>query len=164
MEPTALEDCDNTCKGSELEPESIALILPDRGITDKMAEMFKALGDPTRVRLIYALSQQELCVHDLSVILDMGQSAISHQLRYLRNLRIVKRRKEGKTVFYSLNDAHVEQIFLQTHEHVRHEYLVAKKEGLQQPLNGFWESLFLLCRRVPTIHYGLRTQLTLFAQ
>lgn len=121
MEPTAIENCDNTCMGSELEPESITLILPDRDITDKMAEMFKALGDPTRVRLIYALSQKELCVHDLSVILDMGQSAISHQLRYLRNLRIVKRRKEGKTVFYSLNDAHVEQIFLQTHEHVRHE-------------------------------------------
>jgi len=57
MEPTALEDCDNTCKGSELEPESIALILPDRGITDKMAEMFKALGDPTRLRLSYSLSQ-----------------------------------------------------------------------------------------------------------
>ncbi|MNJ05690.1 HTH-type transcriptional repressor CzrA [compost metagenome] len=51
----------------------------------------------------------------------MGQSAVSHQLRYLRNLRIVKRRKEGKTVFYSLSDAHVEQIVLQTFEHIRHE-------------------------------------------
>ncbi|WP_150275408.1 ArsR/SmtB family transcription factor [Paenibacillus tepidiphilus] len=121
MEPAALEDCDNTCNGSELGPDSAALILPERSTTDKMAEMFKALGDPTRVRLIYALSQRELCVHDLSSILDMGQSAVSHQLRYLRNLRIVKRRKEGKTVYYSLNDAHVEQIFLQTHEHIRHE-------------------------------------------
>jgi ArsR family transcriptional regulator, lead/cadmium/zinc/bismuth-responsive transcriptional repressor len=121
MEPAALEECDNTCNGSEAELESVKLILPDRGTTDKMAEMFKALGDPTRVRLIYALSRRELCVHDLSVVLDMGQSAVSHQLRYLRNLRIVKRRKEGKTVYYSLNDAHVEQIFLQTHEHISHE-------------------------------------------
>lgn len=61
MEPEALEECDNTCNGSELEPESMALILPDRGTTDKMAEMFKALGDPTRVRLIYALSQRAVC-------------------------------------------------------------------------------------------------------
>ncbi|WP_379128097.1 ArsR/SmtB family transcription factor [Paenibacillus sp. sgz500958] len=121
MEPVALEECDNTCEGSEQELESLKLVLPDPGTTDKMAEMFKALGDPTRVRLIYALSQRELCVHDLSTLLDMGQSAVSHQLRYLRNLRIVKRRKEGKTVYYSLNDAHVEQIFLQTHQHISHE-------------------------------------------
>ncbi|AHV95265.1 winged helix-turn-helix transcriptional regulator [Paenibacillus sp. 7124] len=121
MKPAAIEECDNTCNGSETSLEHIRLTLPERTTTDKMAELFKALGDPTRVRLIYALSRQELCVHDLSTILDMGQSAVSHQLRYLRNLRIVKRRKEGKTVYYSLNDAHVEQIFLQTHEHIRHE-------------------------------------------
>ncbi|KAA9000985.1 helix-turn-helix transcriptional regulator [Paenibacillus spiritus] len=121
MTKPAVTECDTTCGGTEPDPEHLRLTLPEREITDKMAEMFKALGDPTRVRLIYALSRRELCVHDLSVILEMGQSAVSHQLRYLRNLRIVKRRKEGKTVFYSLNDAHVEQIFLQTHEHIRHE-------------------------------------------
>ncbi|MBY9080040.1 winged helix-turn-helix transcriptional regulator [Paenibacillus sp. HN-1] len=121
MKPAAIEECDNTCSGSEISLGDIRSAMPERSTTDKMAELFKALGDPTRVRMIYALSRQELCVHDLSAILDMGQSAVSHQLRYLRNLRIVKRRKEGKTVFYSLNDAHVEQIMLQTHEHIRHE-------------------------------------------
>src|SRR5690606_37434707 len=89
--------------------------------TFEMAETFKALGDPTRIKIIYALLNRELCVHDICVILDMGQSAVSHQLRYLRNLRIVKRRKEGKTVFYSLDDSHIETIFLQTLQHIIHE-------------------------------------------
>ncbi len=70
---------------------------------------------------ISALIGCERCVHDLTVILDMGQSAVSHQLRYLRNLRIVKRRKEGKTVYYSLDDDHIEQIFLQTVRHLEHK-------------------------------------------
>lgn len=86
----------------------------------QMADIFKAIGDPTRTKLIYALLEKELCVHDLSVLLEMGQSAISHQLRYLRNLRIVKRRKAGKTVFYSLDDVHIEQIFVQTLQHLKH--------------------------------------------
>ncbi|MNP21558.1 hypothetical protein D3C76_1141810 [compost metagenome] len=85
-----------------------------------MADWFKAFSDPTRLRIIDALLQKELCVHDLTVLLDMGQSAISHQLRSLRNMRIVKRRKEGKTVYYSLDDAHIEQIFLQTLQHIKH--------------------------------------------
>ncbi|MNI97159.1 Transcriptional repressor SmtB [compost metagenome] len=64
--------------------------------------------------------QKELCVHDLTVVLEMGQSAVSHQLRGLRNMRIVKRRKQGKTVYYSLDDTHIEQIFLQTLQHIGH--------------------------------------------
>jgi DNA-binding transcriptional ArsR family regulator len=89
--------------------------------TAALSEIFKALGDPTRIRIIYALVQKELCVHDLTLVLAMGQSAVSHQLRYLRNLRIVKRRKAGKTVFYSLDDHHIEQIFTQTLQHIKHE-------------------------------------------
>jgi len=85
-----------------------------------LAELFKALGDPTRVKIISLLIGRELCVHDLTVYLQMGQSAVSHQLRYLRNMRIVKRRKEGKTVFYSLDDDHIEQIFKQTLKHLEH--------------------------------------------
>ncbi|WP_310551129.1 ArsR/SmtB family transcription factor [Paenibacillus glufosinatiresistens] len=87
----------------------------------QMADWFKAFSDPTRIKIVDALLQRELCVNDLSVIIDMGQSAVSHQLRLLRNMRIVKRRKEGKTVFYSLHDTHVEQIFQQTLQHLRHE-------------------------------------------
>lgn len=85
-----------------------------------MAELFKALGDPTRVKLIYALVDQELCVHDLCVVLNMAQSAVSHQLRYLRNVRMVKRRKAGKTVYYSLDDEHVKEVFVQTLKHLEH--------------------------------------------
>ncbi|MGG1651035.1 ArsR/SmtB family transcription factor [Paenibacillus sp. NRS-1783] len=113
-------DCESACHGSDKEIEHIKSSLVEDSIAYKMSELFKALGDPTRIKLIYALAQKELCVHDLTQVLNMGQSAVSHQLRYLRNLRIVKRRKEGKTVFYSLDDNHVEQIFLQTHQHISH--------------------------------------------
>ena len=85
-----------------------------------IAEIFKALGDPTRVKIIYFLLSQELCVHDLGARIGMEQSAVSHQLRYLRDLHIVKRRKEGKTVYYSLDDEHIEQIFVQTMGHLTH--------------------------------------------
>ncbi|WP_397341236.1 ArsR/SmtB family transcription factor [Paenibacillus qinlingensis] len=86
-----------------------------------IAEIFKALGDPTRVKIIYFLLNKELCVHDLGLRIGMEQSAVSHQLRYLRDLHIVKRRKEGKTVYYSLDDEHIEQIFVQTMGHLGHD-------------------------------------------
>jgi DNA-binding transcriptional ArsR family regulator len=113
-------DCEQDCRGTmERENE------PHQTVTDEqaaeLAELFKALGDPTRVKIISALIGRERCVHDLTVLLHMGQSAVSHQLRYLRNLRIVKRRKEGKTVYYSLDDDHIEQIFSQTLKHLEHK-------------------------------------------
>lgn len=114
--------CDDMCEGTAA--GQVALIkeqMISESTAASLADVFKALGDPTRVKIIYALVQNELCVHDLTIALDMGQSAISHQLRYLRNLRIVKRRKDGKTVFYSLDDEHIEQIFVQTLQHIRHE-------------------------------------------
>lgn len=121
MEPIIQEECEETCQGTDQERESLKASLIDQTSAEQMAQLFKVLGDPTRIKLIYALAHKELCVHDLSYILDMGQSAVSHQLRNLRNLRIVKRRKVGKTVYYSLEDEHVEQIFLQTHEHITHK-------------------------------------------
>ncbi|MGF6358318.1 DNA-binding transcriptional ArsR family regulator [Paenibacillus sp. 4624] len=116
----ASHDCDDACLGTEADVQTIRTSLIDRETSSEMADWFKAFSDPTRLRIIDALLQKELCVHDLTVLLDMGQSAISHQLRSLRNMRIVKRRKEGKTVFYSLDDAHIEQIFLQTLQHIKH--------------------------------------------
>ncbi|WP_145336624.1 metalloregulator ArsR/SmtB family transcription factor [Paenibacillus xylanexedens] len=116
----APHDCDDACLGTETDVQTIRTSLIDRETSSEMADWFKAFSDPTRLRIIDALLQKELCVHDLTVLLDMGQSAISHQLRSLRNMRIVKRRKEGKTVFYSLDDAHIEQIFLQTLQHIKH--------------------------------------------
>lgn len=120
MEHTALDECDDTCHGADSGMDSIRNAIAEDRIAGKIAELFKALGDPTRVKILLALSQQELCVHDLTNVLDMNQSAVSHQLRYLRNLHIVKRRKSGKTVYYSLEDTHVEQIFLQTYQHIIH--------------------------------------------
>lgn len=115
------ETCNEKCNGSST---GDIPAIKDKMISEKaaieLADLFKALGDPTRIKIIYALLQKELCVHDLTEILDMGQSAVSHQLRYLRNLRIVKRRKEGKTVFYSLDDQHIETIFIQTLQHMNH--------------------------------------------
>jgi DNA-binding transcriptional ArsR family regulator len=83
-----------------------------------LSDVFKALGDNTRVRILYALSKEELCVCDISAVLDMSLSAVSHQLRILRNQKIVKNRKEGKIVYYSLNDVHIVQLIKMGHEHV----------------------------------------------
>ncbi|MDQ0173123.1 ArsR/SmtB family transcription factor [Paenibacillus tundrae] len=116
----AVSECDVACSGTEADVQAIRTSLIDRETSSEMADWFKAFSDPTRLRIIDALLQKELCVHDLTVLLDMGQSAISHQLRSLRNMRIVKRRKEGKTVYYSLDDTHIEQIFLQTLQHIKH--------------------------------------------
>lgn len=116
-----VEECDATCSGSDTSLDKIKNSLLDKTTSVQMADWFKTFSDPTRLRIIDALLQRELCVHDLTVLLDMGQSAISHQLRSLRNMRIVKRRKEGKTVYYSLDDGHIEQIFIQTLQHIKHE-------------------------------------------
>ncbi|CAH1197645.1 Transcriptional repressor SmtB [Paenibacillus plantiphilus] len=115
------ESCDETCSGTEANLRLIQEKLISELAAVHMADLFKALGDPTRIKIIHTLLQSELCVHDLTQVLDMGQSAVSHQLRLLRNLRIVKRRKVGKTVYYSLDDDHVEQIFVQTLQHLKHD-------------------------------------------
>ncbi len=95
-------------------------ILSDDTILD-LSEIFKALGDPTRLKIIFVLSKGSLCVCDIAELLNMSQSAISHQLRVLRNLRLVKYRKEGKLAIYSLDDDHVLQLFNQGLEHISHE-------------------------------------------
>ncbi|WP_054648814.1 ArsR/SmtB family transcription factor [Salidesulfovibrio brasiliensis] len=86
-----------------------------------MAELFKALGDYTRVRILHALSVSELCVCALAEVLEMSQSAISHQLRLLRAARLVRYRKEGKNVFYALDDEHVEMLLKQGFAHISEE-------------------------------------------
>jgi len=86
----------------------------------RLAEIFKVLGEPTRMRIIDALSHNELCVCDLADLLGMSSSAISHHLRVLRNTRLVKYRKDGKSVIYSLDDEHIVQLFQQGLEHVEH--------------------------------------------
>lgn len=84
-----------------------------------LAETFKVLSDPTRVKILYALSQGELCVCDLSALLGMRESAVSHHLRLLRALKLVKYRKEGRIAYYSLDDEHIARLLRQGLEHVR---------------------------------------------
>ena len=120
MEHVTQDTCDETCSGTETDLQSVKNAMIGEDTILALSEIFKALGDPTRVRIINALMQRELCVHDLTVVLEMGQSAVSHQLRVLRNMRIVKRRKVGKTVYYSLDDSHIEQIITETIRHIQH--------------------------------------------
>lgn len=86
-----------------------------------LAELFKALGDYTRVRILFALSVGELCVCALAEVLEMSQSAISHQLRLLRAAKLVRYRKEGKNVFYALDDNHVRNLVAQGLDHIKEE-------------------------------------------
>lgn len=85
----------------------------------RLADLFKVFGDPTRIRILYALSGGELCVCDIAELLKMTQSAISHQLRILKQSALVKFRRDGKTVYYSLADAHVATILAQGLDHVQ---------------------------------------------
>lgn len=84
----------------------------------QLADLFKVFGDPTRIRILSVLSKQELCVQDIAYALSMTQSAISHQLRILKQSALVKFRREGKTIYYSLADDHVATIMAQGLEHV----------------------------------------------
>ena len=85
----------------------------------RVAQTFKALSDFTRAKIIFALYKEELCVCELAAILNMSQSAVSHQLRVLRNLNLVRYRKDGRVVYYSLNDEHIENLFEECLRHVR---------------------------------------------
>lgn len=97
------------------------MALVDGPTATRLAQIFASLSDPTRVRMISALNERELCVCDLATVLGMTQSAVSHQLRVLRNLNLVRYRKEGRSVYYTLEDEHVRQLFERGLEHIRHE-------------------------------------------
>jgi DNA-binding transcriptional ArsR family regulator len=90
------------------------------GIYGDVSEIFRVLGDGTRVRVLDAISREELCVCDISAVLGMSPSAVSHHLRTLRNMRLVRHRRVGKKVYYSLGDRHVTVLLSQALDHVRH--------------------------------------------
>jgi len=94
-----------------------------------LAETFKLLGDTTRVRILDALSRMELCVQDLADLLGLTQSAVSHQLRLLRSLRVVRTRRDGRQIFYALDDDHIVRLFEQGLEHVEERAPAAKRGG-----------------------------------
>ena len=95
--------------------------MPDEEKLYDLAELFKVFGDSTRIKIIWALFEAEMCVCDIAYLLNMSHSAISHQLRVLKQARLVKRRKAGKMVYYSLDDEHVSLIFKQGLNHINHD-------------------------------------------
>ncbi len=92
--------------------------MPEETLLYDLAELFKIFGDSTRIKILYVLFESEMCVCDIAQLLNMTQSAISHQLRVLKQSSLVKNRREGKTIFYSLADAHVRTILGQGMEHI----------------------------------------------
>ena len=94
---------------------------PDENELADLAELFKVFGDSTRIKIINALMMRELCVCDIAAITNSTPSAISHQLRVLKQAKLVKYRKEGKSVFYSLDDDHISEIFEVGLEHIEHK-------------------------------------------
>lgn len=93
--------------------------LPDAQAIENLTDIFKALGEPGRMKMLIALTEGELCVCDLAAICELSESAVSHQLRILRNLKIVRNRREGKIVYYRLDDHHVSSLVKQGLAHVK---------------------------------------------
>ncbi|MFQ6864296.1 ArsR/SmtB family transcription factor [Blautia sp.] len=109
------------CESEEIHEELLKIVnetMPDETELDALADLFKVFGDPTRIRILFVLFEAEVCVCDLARALNMTQSAVSHQLRILKQSRLVKNRREGKSVFYSLADDHVRTVIAQGREHI----------------------------------------------
>ncbi len=112
-----VECCDFLHAHDEL-VEKVRREMPGEDILYDLTELFRIFGDSTRIRILYVLFESEMCVCDIAALLGMNQSAISHQLKALKTARLVKARREGKTVFYSLADDHVKTIIDQGMEHI----------------------------------------------
>ena len=122
-ELTLLESQATECETNIIHQDRVRLAqsnMLDESVCMGLAEVFQAIADPTRIRLISALTGVEMCVCDLAATLGLSQSAISHQLKLLRTLRLVKFRKEGRVVYYSLDDDHIRQLFKIGLEHYLH--------------------------------------------
>ena len=118
-----MEDCE-CCESIEIHEDLLKIVnetMPDENELYDLAELFKVFGDSTRIRILYVLFEAEVCVCDLAQALNMTQSAISHQLRILKQNKLVKNRREGKSIFYSLADDHVRSIIAQGREHIEED-------------------------------------------
>ncbi|MBL4937028.1 winged helix-turn-helix transcriptional regulator [Clostridium sp. YIM B02515] len=116
-ERTNVENCSCTIIHEDV-VNKVKTCIPQEETLYDLADLFKILGDSTRIKILCALFQAEMCVCDIAALLGMTQSAISHQLRVLKQARLVKNRKEGKVVYYSLEDEHVKSIFDQGLIHI----------------------------------------------
>ena len=124
--PATLADHDAKCRephGTDSSAlESISHRLLDAGLVTSVADVFKLLGDPTRVRILDALTHGERCVCDLATLVGLSESAVSHQLRLLRGARLVRVRRAGRLAFYSLDDHHVIGLLHDTRKHVEEDH------------------------------------------
>lgn len=121
-EPKIQESCEAVCQTFYINSEAVSAIaaqMPAQNAVQAMAETFKLLGDPTRLRVVYALSRGELCVCDLATMLGVGQTAISNHLRLLRSMRLVNYRRAGKIAYYSLADDHITRLLAECLQHVQ---------------------------------------------
>lgn len=112
---------EETCEYIHIHQEIVDKVntsMPEEEVLFDLAEFFKVFADSTRIKILYVLLQSEMCVCDIGQILGISQSAVSHQLRLLKQMRLVKYRKEGKSIFYSLSDKHIEHILSQGIEHI----------------------------------------------
>ena len=117
MEQDRMPCCEET-EVHESAVEQVRRQLPEDEVLYDLAELFKIFGDSTRVKILYALLESELCVCDIAKLMEVSQSAVSHQLRVLKGSKLVKFRREGKTLYYSLADDHVIRILSQGMEHI----------------------------------------------
>ncbi|MGB9839529.1 ArsR/SmtB family transcription factor [Thermovenabulum sp.] len=115
------EKCDCTVIHEDVVKKVGEAMPPEEELYD-LAEFFKVFGDTTRIKILCALFSSEMCVCDIAALLNMSQSAVSHQLRVLKQARLVKYRREGKVVYYSLDDEHVKQVFDQGLLHIKEKY------------------------------------------
>lgn len=115
---TETEGTDVTGAEDAAEIKEVTDALPDEDTLDELEELFKIFGDSTRIKILYALHIKEMCVMDISLALGMSQSAISHQLRVLRQTRLIRSRRDGKNIYYSLADEHVHTIISMGLEHI----------------------------------------------
>ena len=119
-----LEEGMEVCESCEVQENLLKIVnekMPEETELYDLAELFKVFGDSTRMRILFVLFEAEVCVCDLAEALNMTQSAISHQLRILKQNKLVKSRREGKSVFYSLADDHVRTIVDQGREHIEED-------------------------------------------
>ena len=116
-EPNDIEKCEFLCIHEDT-VRKVREVMPEEDTLYDLAEFFKIFGDSTRIRILYALYERELCVCDIAGLLNLTQTAVSHQLRILKSNKLVKARREGKTVFYSLDDEHVHDILDMGIEHL----------------------------------------------
>ena len=112
---------------NEVQVKRVQKQMPDVATVNQVTEMFASLSDPNRARIVFALAKAELCVCDIAALLDMSISAVSHQLRVLRHLGLVKYRKEGRMAYYSLDDEHASALLTQALEHVSHEHVTSAR-------------------------------------